>query len=168
MGHGVGGGGGETLGTKIVSEKINPLVVNDVRVLTREVEVERPKYVEREIVVTNVNVKEETVTTQHVEVVNKIVEVSKPVFKEVVIQRPVYIDKEVADVKIKRVDLPVNVPRIVEKVEVREREFEVKVPKLVEEIVKVPKIVYVPTEVERIIWKDVPRERCKHCGKEVE
>ena len=31
----------------------------------------------------------------------------------------------------------------------------------------VQKIINVPTEVERIVWKDVPRERCSKCGKEI-
>ena len=54
-----------------------------------------------------------------------------------------------------------------EKLVIKEVPYEVKVPKFVEEIVKVQKIVYVPTEVERIVWKDVYREKCEKCGKEV-
>ena len=58
-------------------------------------------------------------------------------------------------------------PRVVEKVVIKEVPIEVKIYKLVEELIKVPKIQYIPTEVERIVWKDVYRERCEKCGKEV-
>ena len=61
----------------------------------------------------------------------------------------------------------IEVPRVVEKVVIKEIPVEVKVVKLVEEIIKVPKILYMPTEVERIVWKAVYRERCEKCGKEV-
>ena len=53
------------------------------------------------------------------------------------------------------------------KLVVREVPIEVKTYKLVEEIIRVPRIQYIPTEVERVVWKDVSRERCEHCGKEI-
>ena len=159
-------------------KKINALVVEDVKVVTREVEVVVPKFVERivevpvyvnkEVEVTHVKVNTETVTTQNITVEERIVEVPKLVEKDVIVERPVYKPVEVKDVTIRKVEMPVEVPRITEKLKIVEQEYVVKVPKLVEEIIKVPQIKYIPTEVERIIWKDVPRERCAHCGKMVE
>jgi len=61
-----------------------------------------------------------------------------------------------------------EVLKVVEKIKIDEKVVEVIVYKLVEEIIKVPKIQYIPTEVERVVWKDVVREKCSHCGKEIE
>lgn len=174
---GVSGGRQDLVGKDI---KINPLVVHDVKVVTQEYTVEVPKYVEKivevpkfiakDIVVTHVKVVEETVTTQNVVVKDKVIEVERPVYKDVEIERPVYKTIEVQDVVIKKVEkvVEIEVPRYIEKLHIIKKEQEVIVPKLVEEIIKVPKIRYVPTEVERIVWKDVPRERCKHCSKEID
>jgi len=176
MGQGVSGGGGNNR-LQLKGEKIQALVVEDVHILTKEVEVqvpkfvekivEVPKYVPREVIDTQITVKNETVTTQSVVVEEKVIEVTRPIFKDVIVDRPVYKDVEIEKYTVKRVDLPIEVPRVTEKVKIIEKEFEVLVPKMVEEIIKVPKIVYVPTEVERVVWKDVPRERCSHCGKPV-
>lgn len=170
-----GGGGGGGLITK--SEKMAALVVNDVQVIRREVEVQVPKYVEKivevpkyvdkEVTVTHVKVVEDTVRTQNVEVEEKIIQVERPKFVDITVERPVFKDVEVTNYTIKKVDFPVEVPRITEKIVVKEIPVEIKKYVLVEEIIKVPKIQYVPTEVERVVWKDVPRERCSHCGKEI-
>ncbi len=176
MGQGVsGGGGGQRLDIK--GEKITALVVEDVKILTREVEVQVPRYVEKivevpkfvdkVIEVTSIKVIGDTVRTQNVEVEERVITIEKPVYKEVEIERPIFKNVEVTNYVVKKVDFPVEVPRITEKVIVKEIPIEVKKYVLVEEIIKVPKIQYVPTEVERVVWKDVPRERCNHCNKEV-
>jgi hypothetical protein len=69
-----GGGGNGRLNVK--SEKVNALVVEDVHILVKEVEVQVPKFVERvvevpvyvnkENAVTNVTDNQETVTTKYV------------------------------------------------------------------------------------------------------
>ena len=159
-------------------EKIKAIVVTDVKIIEREQEVivpkfvERqvtvPKYVNKEILVHDVQVVPTVVHTETVKVVEKEYEVEKPVFKDVVIEVPKYKTKEIIEPVVIRKEIEVEVPRVIEKIKVVEKPYEVKTYKLVEEIIKVPKIKYIPTEVERIVWKDVPRERCKHCNREIE
>lgn len=170
-------GGGSSGNISVKSEKIATLTVQDVNLITKEVEVQVPKYVEKivevpkyvpkEITVTDVKVVENTVRTQNVEVEEKVIQVDKPIFKDVEVERPVFKNVEVTNYTIKKIDFPVEVPRVTEKIVIKEIPTEVKTYTLVEEIIKVPKIQYVPTEVERVVWKDVPRERCSHCGKEI-
>lgn len=171
------GGGSSSTNISGKTEKIKALVVEDVHILTKEVEVQVPKYIEKivevpkyvtkDITVHNVKVVEDTVRTQNVEVEEKVIVVERPTFRDVEVERPVYKNVEVTNYTIKKIDFPVEVPRITEKLVVKEIPIEVKKYTLVEEIIKVPKIQYVPTEIERVVWKDVPRERCSHCGKEI-
>lgn len=159
--------------------KIGSLIVENVKVLTRTVEVDKPiykdkiieipkvKYVDEIITVTKPKIVEEIVKTQNVTVDETTVEVERPVFTDVPVDRPIFKDVEVLRVNIKEEEKVIEVPRVVQKTKVIEEELIIKVPKLVEEIVRVPRIQYVPTEVERIVWKDVPRERCSSCGKEI-
>ena len=161
------------------TKKMSALVVEDVKVVTRTVNVDVPvykdkiievpkvKYVDEIITVTKPKIVEETVKTQNVEVIEKTVEVEVPVFTDVAVDRPVFRDVEVLRVSIKEKEKIIEVPRVIQKTKIIEEELIVKVPKLVEEIIRVPRIQYVPTEVERIVWKDVPRERCSSCNKEI-
>jgi len=177
MAQGVSGGNSGNTIFSATDKKIAALVVHDVMVVKKEVEVQVPKYVEKivevpkyvdkEVIVTNVKVLQDTVRTQNVEVEEKVIIVERPTYRDVEVERPVFKNVEVTNYTIKKVDFPVEVPRITEKLVVKEIPIEVKTYTLVEEIIKVPKIQYVPTEVERVVWKDVPRERCSHCGKEI-
>jgi hypothetical protein len=80
----------------------------------------------------------------------------KPVLKEVEYNLVTFKDLEAIQ---KALEL---MPKLIENLNsVIGKLYQVKDYKLVEEEIKVPKITYIPTEVERIVWKDVPRERPK-------
>lgn len=159
--------------------KIGSLVIEDVKVVEREIYVDRPvykeviievpkvKYVDEIVTVTKPKIIEETVRTQTVQVEEKTLQVERPVYTDITIERPVYKDVEVIRTTIKEQEKIIEIPRVIQKTKIIEEELVVKVPKLVEEVIRVPRIQYIPTEVERIVWKDVPRERCSHCNKEI-
>ena len=113
MGQGASGGG-EGLGEMLVSEKINGVVLQDVKVITRTYEIATYKDVEA--------------------------------LKELLSLIPTLVE-EVQALKMKLTAV---------------REY-----KLVEEEIRVPHIKYIPTEIERVVFKDVEKKRCKECGKEV-
>lgn len=179
MGQGIGGGVAD--GDGLVSKVDLPvaLVVKDVHIIKEHITVQVPKFVDKvvevakfipkEITVIDVKVKveEKVVNTYKLKTVEEEVKVQKPVFENVTIIKPVLVEKEILEPVIRRVDTPIDVPRVVERLVVKEVVEKVTKYKLVEEIVKVPKIKYIPTEVERIVWKDVERERCSHCRREV-
>jgi DNA-binding ferritin-like protein (Dps family) len=122
--------------------------------------------VNKEIVVTDVKVVTKEVETQTFKLHENLVEIDKPFYKEVIVEVPKFISKDVISPVIKEVEVLKEVLKVVEKIKIEEKVVEVIVYKLVEEIIKVPKIQYIPTEVERVVWKDIPREKCKFCGKE--
>lgn len=172
------GGGESGTGLKMREEKLNKkIMLEDVEIRTKVVEIQVPRFVDRvvevakfipkEIEVVDVKVKEKDVETQTVVVKENVVEVDKPSYKEVVVEVPKFVPREVIDCVIKEVEKEVEVLKVVEKIKVVEVPVEVKTFKLVEEIIKVPRIQYVPTEVERVVWKDVPRDRCSNCGRPV-
>lgn len=180
MGQGTGGavGGDSGSGFKVVKETLGKkLVIENVEIHTKIVEVQVPKFVDRivetpkfvpkEIVVTDVKVNEKVVETQTVVVKEVVKTIDKPSYKEVIVEVPKFTDREVINYIIKNVEKIVEVPKVVENIRVIEKPIEVTTYKLVEELIKVPKISYHPVEVERIVWKDVPREKCVHCGREV-
>jgi len=113
MGQGASGGG-EGLEEMLVSEKINGVVLQDVKVVTRIYDIATYKDVEA--------------------------------LKELLKLIPELVD-EVQALKVKLTAV---------------REY-----KLVEEEIRVPHIKYIPTEIERVVFKDVEKKRCKECGKEV-
>jgi len=166
MGQGASGGGGSETMEVLKEGKISSLVVHDVTVIKKEIRVEVPKFVEKIVEVPKFIDRAVEVTDVRVNEVVREVQVPKFVEKKIEVEVPDYKKVEVKDVTIKRVEVPVEVQHVIEKTKIVEKVFEVKVPKLVEEIIKVPRIQYVPTEVERVVWKDVPRERCSKCGKE--
>lgn len=92
--------------------------------------------------------------------------------KEVECEKPIVKIKTVSIVDYKDVDairsLIEEIPKLKEEmVQLKQTLDNLKDYKLVEEIIRVPKNEYVPTPVERIVWKDINRERCKECGKEI-
>jgi hypothetical protein len=112
---------------------------------------------------------EETIRYKLVE---KEYEVERPVLKDKMYERPVLVDKEYVLATYRDVDalkeLFSLIPKAMDEIQRLKLELaKVREYKLVEEIVRVPQIKYIPTEVERVVWKDVPRERCKECGKEI-
>lgn len=115
MGQTVSGGGAESLKDQLVTQKINSVVLQDVKVVVREYQVAKYNDVEA--------------------------------LKELLGLIPKLVE-EVQKLKVKLAGV---------------REY-----KLVEEEIRVPHVKYVPTEVERVVWKDVDKERCKSCGKVVE
>ncbi len=197
MGGGVSGGGSGKSGLEVLkTENIKALVVDSVKVRTREYVVEVPKYksVEqikyntKEETTTKFNVSEEKTikyrpinvdtikynpvlqdTTKYIPVA---VEIEKPVVVEKVYEKPVVIKKAYTIATIRDMQNVLDLVAIIPKLSQTIAELTIKLNglkeyKLVEEIVKAPKIIYVPREEERIVWKDVPRERCKECSKEV-
>ena len=178
MGQGISGGGGGNPLDGIKNKRINALVITDVKVIekTQEVIVPRftekivevPKYVEKEIIVHDVKVVPVEVETQNVKVVDVEKEVSVPRYIEEEVKVPKFIPHEIIEPYITRQEKIVEVPRIIEKIKIVEIPIEVKVYKLIEDEVHVPKIIYKPVIVEKVEWKLVPKERCKHCMKEIE
>ena len=186
MGQGVAGGsGGE--GMEIVEKgKISALVVDDVKVIKKEVRVEVPKYVDKEQIKyvnkeekqVKYNTMEETTTKFNVEEKSTVKYVPKEedtvryIPKDVEVEKAIIKEKVLTITTFKDVDaikaMAALVPGLVKAVdELTEKLKTVKDYKLVEQIVKADKIQFVPTEVERIVWKDVSRERCSKCSKEV-
>jgi hypothetical protein len=195
MGCNVSGGGGDEP-LKLKDEKINSLVVEDVKVVKKEYEVEVPKYVEKPQVkyvekvenqVKYNTVEKETVkydvkseptvkydvkTEETIQYVPKEVKVEKPVPTDVVYERPVIRDKEYVIATYKDIEaireLMKVVPELMKQLgELKTKIMNTKDVKLVEETIKVPKLSWVTREEERIVWKDVPRERCKRCSGEI-
>ena len=98
--------------------------------------------------------------------------IERPVLVDKRYERPVVIDKEYQIATYKDVDalksLLELVPKVLEEIEdVKAHLDTLKEYKLVEELVRAPKIKWIPTEEERIVWTDVPRERCEKCSKEI-
>ena len=113
MGQG-SSGGHSSLEEQLVSEKIQGVVLQDVKVVVREYEIAK------------------------------------------------YSDVEALK------ELLLLIPQLVEAVQsLKVKLAAIKEYKLVEEEIRVPHVKYIPTEVERIVWKDVDRKKCKECGKEV-
>jgi len=175
----MGAGGEEDLGVKVITQKLDKkIVLEDVEIRTKVVEIQVPRFVDKivelpiyknkEIVVTDVKVVEREVETQTFKLHENLVEIDKPYYKEVVVEVPRFVNKDIINPIFKDTEVMREVLKVVEKIKIEEKVVEVTTYKLVEEIVKVPKIQYIPTEVERVVWKDVPRERCSHCGKGIE
>ena len=108
------------------------------------------------------NIKEEAT----IKYVPKEVEVEKPVLTDVPYERPVITTKEYNIASIKDMDniraLMKFIPEMSKAIDELRKKVESLVKyKLVEKVLDAPKIKWVPTTVERIIWKDVERERPK-------
>jgi len=198
MGQDVGVGAGTSVEDVTKDKKIKALIVEDVKVLTREIVVDVPKYVDKEQI-RLVTVEQEQVRFNTVEqptvkfipkevetikfipieketiqykVVVKEFEVERPVLIDKRYERPIIVDKEYHIATYKDVaaitELLSLVPKLMDEIQRLKLELtKVRDYKLVEEIIRVPQIKYIPTEIERVVWKDVPREKCRECGKEV-
>ena len=192
MAHGVSGGGSNN-SFQLKEEKITALVVNDVKVRTKTYEVRVPKYIDHEQIKYNTTVENQvryrTVEKDTLRYVEKKAETTKfnvveqdtirfiPVDRKVErpvpidkpYERPVIVDKEYqiatyGDVAALR-ELIEILPAVKRELkDLKEELDKLKKYKLVEEVVKVPRLEYYTVKQERIIWKDVPRERCKKCG----
>lgn len=113
-------------------------------------QVENIKYVLRE---------EETIKYNTVEV-----KVEKPVIVETPYEKPIITEKKytvatVDDMAVLR-ELLASVPRMVQELKILKEELNgLRKYKLVEKVVIVPKIQWNTVDVERIVWKDVEREK---------
>ena len=99
-------------------------------------------------------------------------EVERPVLKDKPYERPIIRDKVYEIIKYKDTDAISLLVELVPTLMKELKELKVELDglrdyKLVEEVVKVPKLNYIPRDEERIVWKDVPRERCENCKKEI-
>ena len=128
------------------------------------------KFIPREVPTIKFIPKEEQ--TIKYKLVEQEYEVERPVLKDKMYERPVIRDKVYEVISYKDTDaialLVELVPTLMKELKELKVEMDkLKEYKLVEEVVKVPKINYIPREEERIVWKDVPRERCEKCKEEV-
>ena len=146
----------------------------------KEIEKEQIVYRNKEEEQTKFNTKEETTikyvpkeeetvrykTVEHetVKYVTKEVECERPKPVDKLYERPVIREKEYELVTFKDLEAITKamdlIPKLVTMVEALQNKLESLYDyKLVEKEIKVPQITYVPTPVERIVWKDVSRER---------
>jgi hypothetical protein len=189
-------GGGGTISTpsyKTKGEKLaKAIVIEDIKIVEKEIPVEIPKIVERVQEQIKYVTKEETqikyipkeeITIKFVPKEESTVkynvkeeETVKFVPKEIQIERPVLVPKEYERpiVKEKIVDLVTysdvnSIKELIEIVPQLKKDIkdilvqlgELRKYKLVEQEIKVPKITWVSTPVERVVWKDIERERPK-------
>ena len=193
MGQDIGGGSAASTGLKeLESEKIKALVVDDVKIRTRVFLVDVPKYTTVDQIRYETKIEDtirynvvETPTTKFIpqelptikftpieeetiKYVPKDVEVERPVATDKFYERPVIKEKEYTIATIKDMEnvreLMKSIPELRGMLNALAEEMkDLKRFKLVEQIVKADKVTYVPREEERIIWKDVSRERCEKC-----
>lgn len=189
-GENFGGTGEEGLeGLKEVTkeEPLKALVVEDVRVYQRKFVVDVPKYqnvnqikyITTEEKQTKYNTEEQS-TTKYIpqdKVTIKYTPKEEDTIKYKVVEKecekPIINAKEYIIATYKDVDaikaLLELVPKVLVEIEgMKEAISKIKDYKLIETELKVPKVKWIPTEEERVVWKDVPKERCENCSKEVE
>lgn len=141
------------------------------------VEEKQVKYVIEEIAcVKYVPKEEETIKYKVVEsetfkYVPKEIECEKPILVNKNYERPIITEKEYTLVTFKDLEAikeaMVLVPKMIEEIkQLKAKLVDLRNYKLVEEEIKVPNITYVPTPVERIVWKDVVRERVTNANKD--
>ncbi len=125
----------------------------------------------RKVVETKEFIRKEEDTIKY-KLVEKEYEVERPVPVDKRYERPVIVDKEYIIATYKDVDalkdLLSLIPRVMNEMEMMKAELaKMKDYKLVEEVLRVPKVKWIPTKTERIVWKDVNKERCEKCRGEV-
>jgi len=148
--------------------KVNLIEKTYEKPIIKEVEYIKPKIVEKEVETLRYVPVERTT----IKYVATNVECEKPIIKEKIYEKPVieekkYIQpvitrKEIEVVSIKDIGIVKEYIELAQKLslvvpELIEQMKELKNIKLVEKIVEVPKIQWINTPVERIIWKDVER-----------
>jgi len=173
---------GEKLTKAIVIEEVKiievpktytiPIIKNveteQVKYVTKEEE--QVKYKTNEVETVKFNVKEQTTTRYEPKVEETIkfvpveVKVEKPVVVEKDYEKPKILEKEYIVATVKDManvrDLMALIPKLILDIASVKKELEgLRNVKLVEKIVEVPKIQWIPTPTERIVWKDVERER---------
>ena len=170
--------------------KLNaPLTIEDVRVVKKEMIVDWPKlnivpttkyvvkeeatkkyvskeepttkYVTKEVDTTKYNVREET-TTKYIP---KDEETIKYTIKKVPTEKFIPVEKEVDLITYKDLGAIKELLKILP--ELMKHLKTLKEYKLVTEEIKVPDVKYIPTEVPRVVFKDIPKERCAVCGRVV-
>lgn len=150
------------------------------KMVVKEIEVEQTKYITKEEDTIRYKVSEkptvkynveEQVTTKYnvnteetTKYVCKEQVIEKPVIKEVEYEKPIITERNVEVINVKDLDNIKALSSIVKDLaleieQLKKKLNELKEFKLVEELVRVPKIEWMPTQVERIVWKDVIRER---------
>lgn len=148
---------------KFVEEEQIKLITHEekqTKYITKEKDTLKYNVVEQDTI--KYNIKEEGT----VKYVPKEVECEKPVLIDKPYERPVITDKEYIIASVKDMEnvraLMELIPEMSKAIDVLRKKVESLVKyKLVEEVVSAPRIEWVPTPVERIVWKDVPRERPK-------
>ena len=128
----------------------------------RTVEKETVKYVPKEEETTKYNVVEMD-TIKYVPIELK---VEKPVAVDKPYERPVIVDKEYTIASIKDMENVRKLMELLPKLSLEVDNLRTKVAalkdvKLVEKVIEAPKVQWINTPVERIVWKDVERERPK-------
>jgi len=172
--------GEKTLDSALVVEKVVirevprvyevPVVKNvetmQVKLITKEEEQIRYKTVERPTVCYVVDerptTKFNTIEEQTIKYIPIEVKVEKPLVVEKPYERPVIKEKEYTIATVKDIEnlreLLELVPKLVSEVNALKSKLnEIKDYKLVEKIIDVPKIQWINTPVERVVWTDVER-----------
>lgn len=190
MPHAIGGGGKAEASYKIKEKPMKALVVEDVQVIEKIVEVpiyklvevpqEQVKYktkVEEQVKYKTIdkptikyNAKEEEVIKYNVKEEETIkytvkeLEVEKPIAVPKEYEKPIIIEKTVELMKYQDMEavqqLAGMVPQLITQIkEIKAELDKLSSYKLIEKEIEVPKIIWLPTNVERIVWKDVERKR---------
>jgi len=126
------------------------------------------KYITKEVDTTRYTVKEETTTKfkvkeeETIRFIPKEVQVERPIAVPVEYERPVIKEKIIEVVSVSDVEairsLVVLVPQLLKDIEIMRKKLDECIRfKLVEKVIEVPKLEWISTPVERIIWKDVER-----------
>jgi len=118
------------------------------------------KYIPKDIPTT----KYETIVEKTIKYIPEEVKCEKPVLVDKLYEKPVLQEKVYTIVTFQDLEaiqkLIEIVPKMLEDLSTLKTKLDsIRDYKLVEQEIKVPKILYIPTEVERVVWKDVVRER---------
>jgi hypothetical protein len=145
-----------------------PEIVVEEKPTTRYIEETRPTI--RYDVTTEPTTRYDATAEETIKYIPREEETIKYVPKEVVVEKPVCVDKPYERPVITEKEYQiasysdVNALReLLDLIPLLRKELDsLRKYKLVEEVVKVPKIQYEPTKVERVVWVD--KQRCKSCG----
>jgi hypothetical protein len=102
-------------------------------------------------------IKYNTVEQETVKYVPREVECEKPVLVNKSYERPVFVEKEYVIVTYQDIEALKELIDLAPKLLAQLKEL--KDYKLVEEVIKVPQVQYVPTQVERVVWIDRKRDK---------
>ena len=159
-----------------VIEKIKEVIIPQIKYMETEqvkyVTKDEPqfKYITKELDTVKYKVKEEDTTRfvvkeeETIKYVPREVSVEKPVIVDKPYERPVIKEKEYVIATVKDIEnlreLMDLVPKLITQVQNLKIDLNaLRNYKLIEEVVKVPKVEWINTPVERIVWKDVERTK---------